>query len=534
MRLTGAAPPAWTTAPAPSTCCRRSRERRGTGRSGPGTAQRVLTVLSYLADADGPVPIRQVADAIGLAPSTTHRLLNPLVDGGLSRHEKAPLGVRPVRPSRRRPERRGASHEGHDRYAGAALRRDGALRAPIAVAEADRLRPAGRRPGWRQRPLRRRSMPVRPAIIRRFAFCRPKSTSLFAARQEIARQCPERGQFSVKARGAGDFPGGGMDLAGRLRCSPEIGHGRELRSEVVLIVGKETRGMTGRERHGVAFEAEVALDGPEGERAVGERAWRFEALRRRPIGGASHGPPSVRGRWRPRRSMLRPARPGGARRARPPRSTFGGARAAREDRGACGRRRCSVGRSRPLRRCRESSGPGAHGDRPPPGGAMRSMIPRGTGRSRRRRSSACARLPRHLRAMPHRAADRHPFRTSPAVARGRVRPSARLGGRGRGSRGSRDLVRPPRSPAASRRFRPKAAGRDPPPAARQDHALHDPERGQWTRCRPARRRSRPRTDATSLSSTRSHISTGRGATTASRATTLRSNAFLATCRASDP
>ena len=59
------------------------------GRPGTGTAQRILTLLTYLADAEGPVPVRQVADALGLAPSTTHRLLNLLVEGGFARYEVA-------------------------------------------------------------------------------------------------------------------------------------------------------------------------------------------------------------------------------------------------------------------------------------------------------------------------------------------------------------------------------------------------------------------------------------------------------------
>lgn len=57
------------------------------GKPGTGTAQRVTTLLSFMADADGPVSVRHVADRLSLAPSTTHRLLNLLVDSGFALYE---------------------------------------------------------------------------------------------------------------------------------------------------------------------------------------------------------------------------------------------------------------------------------------------------------------------------------------------------------------------------------------------------------------------------------------------------------------
>lgn len=57
------------------------------GKPGTGTAQRVTTLLSFLADADGPVSVRHVADRLSLAPSTTHRLLHLLVESGFAMYE---------------------------------------------------------------------------------------------------------------------------------------------------------------------------------------------------------------------------------------------------------------------------------------------------------------------------------------------------------------------------------------------------------------------------------------------------------------
>lgn len=56
-------------------------------KTGPGTSHRVMTLITFLADADGPVAVRQVAEALGLAPSTAHRLLNLLVEGDFARYE---------------------------------------------------------------------------------------------------------------------------------------------------------------------------------------------------------------------------------------------------------------------------------------------------------------------------------------------------------------------------------------------------------------------------------------------------------------
>ena len=47
-----------------------------------GTVSRALQVLTYVADADGPVSVKDVADTLGLAASTAHRLLNLLKDDG--------------------------------------------------------------------------------------------------------------------------------------------------------------------------------------------------------------------------------------------------------------------------------------------------------------------------------------------------------------------------------------------------------------------------------------------------------------------
>lgn len=52
-----------------------------------GTAQRVLYVLELLADAEGPVSVRHAAGQLGLAPSTTHRMLNLLVEGGFAKYD---------------------------------------------------------------------------------------------------------------------------------------------------------------------------------------------------------------------------------------------------------------------------------------------------------------------------------------------------------------------------------------------------------------------------------------------------------------
>ena len=53
-------------------------------KAGTGTTERVTRLLACLADADGPVAVRQVAGQLGLAPSTTHRLLNLLVESGFA------------------------------------------------------------------------------------------------------------------------------------------------------------------------------------------------------------------------------------------------------------------------------------------------------------------------------------------------------------------------------------------------------------------------------------------------------------------
>ncbi len=50
--------------------------------AGTGTAHRVLAMLTFLADRDGPVTVQKAAEGLGLAASTTHRLLNLLRDEG--------------------------------------------------------------------------------------------------------------------------------------------------------------------------------------------------------------------------------------------------------------------------------------------------------------------------------------------------------------------------------------------------------------------------------------------------------------------
>lgn len=49
---------------------------------GPGPIQRVLGLLKLLAEADHPLAVRDVALALGLPPSTSHRLLHQLVSAG--------------------------------------------------------------------------------------------------------------------------------------------------------------------------------------------------------------------------------------------------------------------------------------------------------------------------------------------------------------------------------------------------------------------------------------------------------------------
>lgn len=51
-------------------------------RRAPGPVQRTVELLSLLAEAEGPVAIRDVTRLLGLPPSTTHRLLRQLVDAG--------------------------------------------------------------------------------------------------------------------------------------------------------------------------------------------------------------------------------------------------------------------------------------------------------------------------------------------------------------------------------------------------------------------------------------------------------------------
>jgi DNA-binding IclR family transcriptional regulator len=53
-------------------------------KAGAGTVERTMLLMAALADADGPVSVRHVAGLLGLAPSTTHRLLNLLVTGGFA------------------------------------------------------------------------------------------------------------------------------------------------------------------------------------------------------------------------------------------------------------------------------------------------------------------------------------------------------------------------------------------------------------------------------------------------------------------
>ncbi len=56
--------------------------RADTGASASGTVSRALQLLTVLADAPGPVSVKQVADQMQLAPSTVHRLLQLLRQDG--------------------------------------------------------------------------------------------------------------------------------------------------------------------------------------------------------------------------------------------------------------------------------------------------------------------------------------------------------------------------------------------------------------------------------------------------------------------
>ena len=70
---------------------------RSDPRAPAGTARRVLMMLAALADAEGAVSVRHVADRLGLAPSTAHRLLNLLVEGDFAAYDprSATYGVGP-------------------------------------------------------------------------------------------------------------------------------------------------------------------------------------------------------------------------------------------------------------------------------------------------------------------------------------------------------------------------------------------------------------------------------------------------------
>lgn len=54
----------------------------GTGGRGSGTAHRVLAMLTFLADNEGPVSVQRASEGLGMAASTTHRLLNLLKEEG--------------------------------------------------------------------------------------------------------------------------------------------------------------------------------------------------------------------------------------------------------------------------------------------------------------------------------------------------------------------------------------------------------------------------------------------------------------------
>ncbi|MEM8824088.1 MAG: IclR family transcriptional regulator [Pseudomonadota bacterium] len=51
---------------------------------GAGTVHRTMSLMTALADFGGPVSVRHIAGELGLAPSTTHRLLNLLVTDGFA------------------------------------------------------------------------------------------------------------------------------------------------------------------------------------------------------------------------------------------------------------------------------------------------------------------------------------------------------------------------------------------------------------------------------------------------------------------
>jgi len=60
-----------------------------------GTVARVALLLKVLAEADGEIQLARVAEQLGLAASTTHRLLGLLMDSGLAQRGKQPGCYRP-------------------------------------------------------------------------------------------------------------------------------------------------------------------------------------------------------------------------------------------------------------------------------------------------------------------------------------------------------------------------------------------------------------------------------------------------------
>jgi DNA-binding IclR family transcriptional regulator len=60
-----------------------------------GTIVRCIRVLERLAEADSPISVTKLAAQLGLAPSTTHRILGQLRNEGIVSHDRASAAYRP-------------------------------------------------------------------------------------------------------------------------------------------------------------------------------------------------------------------------------------------------------------------------------------------------------------------------------------------------------------------------------------------------------------------------------------------------------